>query len=73
MAITELIFPALKTDHASIEEVERDWPSISKRLTDPNPGLLNAFRGWIVAEDAQGMRDANKEFLIFGKLHGDAL
>ena len=69
MAITELIFPALKTDKASIEEVERDWPTISKGLTHPNPGLLNAFRGWVVAEDEQDSRDAHKEFLLFGEFY----
>lgn len=67
MAITELIFPALKTDRASIEEVERDWPVLGKGLTHPNPGLLNAFRGWIVEEDGKDTRDSGKEFLLFGE------
>jgi hypothetical protein len=68
MAITELIFPSLKTDPASLEVLKRDWPSLSKGLTDPNPGLLHASRGWILTEDELDVREANREFLLFGKL-----
>jgi hypothetical protein len=67
MAITELIFPSVKTDSASLKELERDWPSLSKGLTDPNPGLLCAFRGWILTEDGLDVREAYREFLLFGK------
>jgi hypothetical protein len=67
MAITELIFPSVKTDSASLKELERDWPSLSKGLTDPNPGLLYAFRGWILTEDGLDVREAYREFLLFGK------
>ena len=31
MAITELIFPQIKTDPDSLREIEQDWPIISKR------------------------------------------
>ncbi|KAJ5408488.1 hypothetical protein N7509_002371 [Penicillium cosmopolitanum] len=65
MAITELIFPSVKTDSASLKELERDWPSLSKGLTDPNPGLLYAFRGWILTEDGLDVREAYREFLLF--------
>ncbi|KAH8429756.1 putative quinol monooxygenase [Aspergillus melleus] len=65
MAITELIFPSIKTDPASLIEIERDWPTISKRLIDPNPGLLNAFRGFILTENGVDVRDAYREFLLF--------
>ncbi|KAJ5679761.1 hypothetical protein N7462_008005 [Penicillium macrosclerotiorum] len=65
MAITELIFPSVKTDSASLKELERDWPSLSKGLIDPNPGLLNAFRGWILTEDGLDVREAYREFLLF--------
>jgi hypothetical protein len=68
MAVIELIFPSIKTDLASLEEIERDWPVISKRLINPNPGLLHAYRGWILTEDGQDVREAYKEFLLFGKL-----
>ncbi|KAE8387940.1 hypothetical protein BDV23DRAFT_160022 [Aspergillus alliaceus] len=65
MAVIELIFPRFKTDPASLEEIERDWPVISKILLDPNPGLLHAYRGWILTEDGQDVREAYKEFLLF--------
>ncbi|KAJ6187245.1 hypothetical protein N7519_002153 [Penicillium mononematosum] len=65
MAITELVFPQIKTDPASLNEIERDWPIISKRLTDPNPGLIHAFRGWVLTENGQDVRDAHKEVLLF--------
>lgn len=67
MAITELIFPSVKTDSASLKELERDWPRLSKGLTDPNPGLLYAFRGWILTEDGLDVRESYREFLLFGK------
>lgn len=67
MAITELIFPVLKTDKASLDEVERDFPIFAKKLTDPNPGLLNAFRGWVLYENDRNVRDEHREILIFGK------
>lgn len=67
MAITELIFPSLKNDKASIKEVEHDWPIFSKQLIDPNPGLYHAFRGWVVSEGAKDVRNDHKEFLLFGK------
>ncbi|KAJ6098347.1 hypothetical protein N7499_002721 [Penicillium canescens] len=65
MAITELIFPSVKTDSASLKELERDWPRLSKGLIDPNPGLLCAFRGWILTEDGLDVREAYREFLLF--------
>ncbi|KAJ6096079.1 hypothetical protein N7486_006825 [Penicillium sp. IBT 16267x] len=65
MAITELIFPSLKIDAASLEEPERDWPSLSKGLTHPNPGLLYAFRGWVLTEDGLDVREAHREILLF--------
>ncbi|KAK1142073.1 hypothetical protein N8T08_008155 [Aspergillus melleus] len=65
MAITELIFPSIKTDPASLNEIERDWSTISKRLIDPNPGLRNAFRGFILTENGVDVRDAYREFLLF--------
>lgn len=67
MAITELIFPVLKTDKASIEEAERNHPLFAKKLTDPNPGLLNAFRGWVLYEDDRNVRDVYKEVLLLGE------
>ena len=67
MAVTELIFPKVKPDPASIEEIERDWPIISKKLTTPNPGLLSAFRGWVLTENGRNVREENGEFLLFGK------
>lgn len=68
MAITELIFPSVKTDQGTLEELERDWPKLSKGLTDPNPGLLHASRGWVFTENGKDVRDAFKEFLLFGEL-----
>lgn len=68
MAITELIFPSVKTDPTSLEVLERDWPSLSKGLIVPNPGLLHAFRGWVLTEDGLDVREAHREFLLFGKL-----
>ncbi|PLB50912.1 hypothetical protein P170DRAFT_463963 [Aspergillus steynii IBT 23096] len=65
MATTELIFPSIKTDPESLNEIERDWPVISKRLTHPNPGLLNAFRGFLLTEDGVDVRGAHREFLLF--------
>jgi hypothetical protein len=67
MAITEIALPILKTDKATIEEAERNQPIFSKKLTDPNPGLLNAFRGRILYEDDRSVRDGYKEVLILGE------
>lgn len=69
MAITELIFPRVKTDQGTLEELERDWPKLSKGLTNPNPGLLHASRGWVLTENGKHVRDAFKEFLLFGELN----
>lgn len=69
MAITELVFPKVKTDQASLEEIERGWPEFSKILTTPNPGALCAFRGWILTEDGRDVREEHREFLLFGKSH----
>lgn len=69
MAITELIFPKVKPDKASLDELERDWPTISKRLTHPNPGLLSAYRGWVLTENGRNVREEHREFLLFGELH----
>ncbi|KAE8358002.1 hypothetical protein BDV27DRAFT_169855 [Aspergillus caelatus] len=65
MAITELIFPSIKTDPDSLREIEQDWPIISKRLTHPNPGLLNAYRGFLLTENGVDVRNAHREFLLF--------
>ncbi|CEJ60716.1 hypothetical protein PMG11_09279 [Penicillium brasilianum] len=65
MAITELIFPKVKPDQASLDELERDWPTISKRLTHPNPGLLSAYRGWVLTENGRNVREEHREFLLF--------
>ncbi|KAJ5998538.1 hypothetical protein N7451_006348 [Penicillium sp. IBT 35674x] len=65
MAFTELIFPCVKPDPATLEVLERDWPKLSKGLTDPNPGLLCAFRGWVLTEDGLDVREDYKEFLLF--------
>ncbi|KAB8204169.1 hypothetical protein BDV34DRAFT_226730 [Aspergillus parasiticus] len=65
MAVTELIFPQIKTDPDSLREIEQDWPIISKRLTHPNPGLLNAYRGFLLTENGVDVRNAHREFLLF--------
>ncbi|KAJ5923559.1 hypothetical protein N7454_008804 [Penicillium verhagenii] len=65
MAITELIFPSLIPTKEVIEEVERDWPIIKKSLIEPNPGLLSAFRGWVLSEDGKDVRDQYREVVIF--------
>ncbi|OJJ45927.1 hypothetical protein ASPZODRAFT_17357 [Penicilliopsis zonata CBS 506.65] len=65
MPFTELIFPSVKPDKASIAEIESNWPRFAKQLTVPNPGLICAFRGWITFEDGQDVRDDFKEFLLF--------
>ncbi|KAJ5549363.1 hypothetical protein N7513_006597 [Penicillium frequentans] len=64
MAFTELVFPCVKPDPATLEALERDWPKLSKGLTDPNPGLLSAFRGWVLTEDGLDVREDYKEFLL---------
>ncbi|KAJ5928599.1 hypothetical protein N7466_007555 [Penicillium verhagenii] len=65
MPFTELIFPSLIPTKEVIEEVERDWPIISKSLIEPNPGLLSAFRGWVLSEDGKDVRDQYREIVIF--------
>ncbi|KAJ5676746.1 uncharacterized protein N7477_002379 [Penicillium maclennaniae] len=65
MAIIELIFPRAKTDDATLQLLEKDWPTLSKGLTHPNPGLLHAFRGWVLTEDGENVRDSHREFLLF--------
>jgi len=67
MAVTEIVFPALKPDKATIDEVERLWPTASKVFTDPNPGLLSASRGWMLSENGKDQRDAFREILILGR------
>lgn len=67
MAITEILFPRLKTDKSSIDEVERLWPTAVKAFTDPNPGLLSAFRGWMLSEDGNDQREAFREVAILGE------
>lgn len=69
MAITELVFPKIKTDQASLEEFERGWPEFSKILTTRNPGALCAFRCWILTEDGRDVREEHKRLLLFGKSH----
>ena len=61
MAITELIFSSIKADPASLQVLGRDSPSFSKGLIDPNPGLLHAFRGWIMTETGLDGTEANRE------------
>lgn len=67
MAIIELIFPLVKNDPAILEELENKWPTLSKGLTHPNPGILQAFRGWILTENGEDVREAHREFLLFGE------
>ena len=67
MAITEIIFPALKTDKPSIEGFDQDWPAISKIMLNPNPGILSAFRGWVLEENGQDVRETARRILIFGE------
>lgn len=67
MAITELIFPALKPTKEVIDEVEEKWPTLSNALVNPNPGLLSAFRGWVISENGKDVRDQYREVLLFGK------
>lgn len=70
MAVTELIFPKIKTDPASVDQVEREWPIASKTLINPNPGLLCAFRGWVLTENGRNVRGENREFLLLGESYG---
>ncbi|KAJ5267565.1 hypothetical protein N7478_010373 [Penicillium angulare] len=65
MAITELIFPTIKPIKEVVDEVEENWPTMSKALIHPNPGLLSAFRGWVVSENDKDVRDQYREVLIF--------
>jgi hypothetical protein len=67
MAVIELIFPKFKPDQGIIDEMERDWPIIFKKLTNPNPGILSTFRGWILTENGRNVREENRAFLLFGK------
>ena len=68
MTITELIFPRVKPNQESVDEIERNWPTFAKALVDPNPGLYNAFRGWILSENERDVRNEFREILIFGEL-----
>ncbi|KAF7713830.1 Uncharacterized protein PECH_000821 [Penicillium ucsense] len=65
MAIVELILPELKPDQASLEELVRDWPQFMAKLTNPNPGILHAFHGWVLTEDGRNVRDENKKVILF--------
>lgn len=67
MAITEFLFPALKNDKASIETVTRIAPMFRKRLTNPNPGFLSGFRGFVATENGKDVRGDFQEVIIFGK------
>ncbi|KAJ5093201.1 hypothetical protein N7456_009062 [Penicillium angulare] len=65
MAITELIFPTIKPIKEVVDEVEENWPILSKALVHPNPGLLSAFRGWVISENDKDVREQCREVLIF--------
>ncbi|OOQ90589.1 hypothetical protein PEBR_03767 [Penicillium brasilianum] len=65
MAVIELIFPKFKPDQGTIDEMERDWPIIFEKLTNPNPGVLCVFRGWILTENGRNVREENRGFLLF--------
>ena len=67
MAITELVFPAFKTDQASLEEIERDLPIFGKQMLNPNPGIYNAFSGRVLSEGDKDVRGDYKRFSLFGK------
>ncbi|EPS28958.1 hypothetical protein PDE_03904 [Penicillium oxalicum 114-2] len=65
MAAVELIFPDLKPDQASLNELEQDWPMFMKKLTSPNPGVLCGFHGWVLTENGRNVRDENKKVVVF--------
>ncbi|OQD78040.1 hypothetical protein PENANT_c094G05793 [Penicillium antarcticum] len=65
MAVIKFISPKFKPDQASMNELELDWPIISLKLTNPNPGLLSAFRGWILTEYGRNVREENRALLLF--------
>lgn len=67
MAITELLFPALKNDKASITAIKQIAPMFRKKLTHPNPGFLNAFRGFVVNENGKDVTEDFREIVIFGR------
>lgn len=62
MAITEFLFPALKT---SIEAITRIAPIFRRNLTHPNPGWLSGFHGFVVSENGKDVREAFREIIIF--------
>ncbi|KAJ5119058.1 hypothetical protein N7448_010766 [Penicillium atrosanguineum] len=65
MAITEFLFPALKNDKASVEMITRIAPIFRKKLTHPNPGFLQGFRGFVVTENGKDVREDFREIVIF--------
>ena len=67
MAITELVFPLVKNDEATLQGLERNWPVFGQQLTNPNPGMLNVSRGWVLSEGDKNVRNEHKEFFIIGK------
>lgn len=71
MAVTELIFPKVKPVKEVVDYVEENWKTIGQVLVNPNPGLLSAFRGWVISEDDKDVRDQYKEVLIFGTYYDD--
>jgi hypothetical protein len=67
MAVIEIAFPALKTDKASLDELERLLPILIKLLTQPNPGLSTGSCDCILSKNDQDLREAFREVLLFGQ------
>lgn len=65
MAVTELIFPALKPSPEDREAFKKVWPTLSKTF-ESHPDVRNGFYGWVVEEDGKDVRGDSRFILLLG-------
>lgn len=65
MAVTELIFPALKPSLEDRETFKRTWPTLSKTF-ESHPDVRSGFYGWVVEENGKDVRGDWTFVLLLG-------
>lgn len=65
MAVTELVFPALKSSPEDREAFKKAWPTLSIHF-ESRPEVLNGFHGWIVEENGADVRADWRFVLVLG-------
>ena len=65
MAITELVFPAVKTSPEDVKTFKQTWPTLSKTFEE-HPDVPSGFYGWVVEENGTDVKGASKFVLVLG-------